>query len=177
MIDLEVLSPWESIFTRTGLKPLRRRRGSCPFCDSKTGFSASDDKGVFYCFACAAKGDKVAFIQQLCNVDFKSALGFFGLNAHQPPPVSPEKIRRDRIRQGLSRWVKTVGKELRFEFYVREKVITRAGERLRRDSDDTWGWNWLQWALTGKDRIEYLLDMIDGTEEQQLDAYRQMRKA
>ena len=73
--------------------------------------------------------------------------------------------------------MKTVGKELRFEFYVREKVITRAGERLRRDSDDAWGWNWLQWALTGKDRIEYLLDMIDGTEEQQLDAYRQMRKA
>jgi CHC2 zinc finger len=166
---------WESIWARTGGKPLRRGRGTCPFCDSRTGFSVHEEKG-FHCFACNAGGDKIGFIQKLLSCEFKEALRWFGLEPGKPPEADPEVTRRQRIRAGLRTWAQTLGKQLRYEHYVIERVIARAEDRLRRDPEDEWGWSWLAWAYRGQEAIAYQLDLIDGTEAQQIEAYRQMRR-
>lgn len=174
---IPISESWESITHRAGVKHLRRGRGECPFCESRTGFSVNDEKG-FHCFACGVHGDKISFVQKLHKCDFTDALRFFGLEPGIPPKPDPAIERKRKARDGLKAWAEKIGKELRFEFYVREKVITRALQRLRRNADDSYAWNWLCWALIGHSALEYRLDTIDiGTEEQRLDAYRQWRNA
>jgi len=171
---IEIYESWDSIIHRIDGKPLRRGRGRCPLCESNTGFSVHEDRG-FHCFACGAHGDKISFVQQLHNFNFKNGLRFFGLEAGRPPAPDPVVIRRQKIREGLRRWARTVGRELRFEHHVRERVIVRAQDRLSRDPEDSWAWNWLAWALPGQEAISNRLDMIEGTDEKQLEAYRQVR--
>jgi hypothetical protein len=169
-----IAESWESIVHRTGIKRLRRGRGECPFCGSCTGFSSHEDRG-FHCFACGIHGDKIAFIQQLHGCGFKDALRFFGLEPGKPPAPDPETVRRRNIREGLRRWAMTLGKELRLEHYVRERVIARAQERLSRDPEDPMAWGWLAWAYKGLEAIAHTLDQLEGNETQQLQAYREWR--
>lgn len=167
---------WESIAQRMGVKAWRRGRGECPFCESKTGFSVHEEKG-FHCFACGVHGDKLTFVQQFHKCEFKDALRFFGLEPGKPPAPDPERIRRQRIRDGLKRWTDSQGKQLRYEHYVMERVIARANVRLEIDPEDEWAWSWLAWALPAQEVISYKLDLIEGDERQQLEAFRLWRIA
>ena len=50
-------------------------RARCPFHNEKTpSFFVSPDRGSFYCFGCAAKGDIFSFVEQMEGLDFKGAL-------------------------------------------------------------------------------------------------------
>ena len=174
---IDVSESWESIFDRAGLKPPRRGRGQCPFCDSRTGFSCNEDKGLFFCFACNAKGDKISFIQQYYKTDFPGALQWFGIEPGRPPGPDPETVRKRKIREGLKTWARNIQRQLRNEFFAREKAITKASERLKRDPEDTKAWEWLAWALPGQAEREYYLDLLSGKEEQQLEIFKSWRKA
>ena len=172
---ITIFESWDSIIHRIGGKPLRRGRGQCPLCESRTGFSCNEDKG-FFCFACNAHGDKISFIQQFHKYDFKDALRFLRLEPGKPPKPDIRIERRRRIREGLQNWIRINERNLRNEIYARNLVITRALSRLRQDPDDAWGWDWLAWAFSGYDAIEYKLDHLIGSETTQLEAYKSMRQ-
>ena len=50
-------------------------KAKCPFHNEKTpSFFVSPDRGSYYCFGCAAKGDIFTFIEEFEGLDFKGAL-------------------------------------------------------------------------------------------------------
>jgi len=63
----------------------KMRRASCLLHkgDNQTSFSWSNDDGVFFCFVCQAKGDKIDLIQQVNHCSFVEAInilsGFTGI--------------------------------------------------------------------------------------------------
>jgi len=178
MIPREALPSISDVLSRLDIPPGRRGRTLCPIHrgENRQAFSYSDEKAQWFCFRCGIGGDAVKLIERALDTDFKGALTWLGIKPGIPPKPDPAVERRRKARAGLKEWSRQIGKELRDEFYVRELYITAALRRLRNDPDDTWGWNWLQWALTGHAALEYQLDMIDiGTEEQRLEAYRHWR--
>jgi hypothetical protein len=135
----------------------------------------NEEKCIFHCFVCGAKGGKLDFIQQVQKCDFKAALTFLGIQAGgKPPKLDPAVIRQRAALATVRGWVKSTGRRLRDEFYIRERIITRAVRRLRRDPEDSLGWNWLGQALPGREQLEFLLDAIDlcRTDEECVTAWR-----
>ncbi len=50
-------------------------KARCPFHNEKTpSFFVSPDRGSYYCFGCAAKGDIFTFVEEFEGLDFKGAL-------------------------------------------------------------------------------------------------------
>ncbi len=50
-------------------------KARCPFHNEKTAsFFVSADRGSYYCFGCAAKGDIFTFVEEFEGLDFKGAL-------------------------------------------------------------------------------------------------------
>ncbi|MFA6585766.1 MAG: DNA primase [Candidatus Paceibacterota bacterium] len=50
-------------------------KAKCPFHNEKTpSFFVSVDRGTYYCFGCAAKGDIFTFVEEFEGLDFKGAL-------------------------------------------------------------------------------------------------------
>jgi DNA primase len=53
----------------------RSYKARCPFHNEKTAsFFISPERGGYYCFGCAAKGDIFSFVEQFEGLDFKGAL-------------------------------------------------------------------------------------------------------
>jgi len=177
-MDHAALPSWTDIISRIASKSLRRGRGQCPFCDSKTGFSVHDGKG-FYCFSCGVHGDKISFIEQFHKCDFKNALRFFGIEPGVPPKPDPAILRKRRIRAGLRNWARTQHRILQNEFYLRYGIEIFAKKRLRRDAQDFIGWELLSIAYAGipVEELERRLDLLIGIESQQLELYRELRAA
>jgi hypothetical protein len=173
---IEITETWNAILDRVHAKPLRRGRGPCPFCESRTGFSVHNEKG-FHCFACGIHGDKVSFIQQFHKCDFKDALRFFGLEPGRPPVPDPAEVRRRKIRANLQRWARTAARELRDQHYIRCVTEQAAVDLLRMDSEDEQAWDALAWALTGIDAIAYRLDQLEGPIEVQVECYKRRKAA
>ena len=168
---------WKSIFHQIGMPFPERRRPQCPFCESRTGFSIHEEKG-FHCFACGVKGDKISFIQQLHKCSFKNTLRFFGIEPGQPHTLDSAIEHRRKINQGLKRWVDPIQHQLRDDYYHRSRCEVLGKKRLQVDSEDPIGWELLSIAYIGKplEELEKWLDLLIGTEEQQLKAYIMMRK-
>jgi DNA primase len=60
-------------------------KAKCPFHNERTAsFSVSPDRGLYYCFGCAAKGDIFTFVQQFEGVDFKGSLKILAERAGVP---------------------------------------------------------------------------------------------
>jgi len=167
-MGVPIAEPWDSIMSRVGARPLRRGRGACPLCESRTGFSAHDVKG-FHCFACGAKGDKIGFIQQLYKCDFKSAMRWFGLKPGKPPAPNPEALLLRNLRKKLKIWVHDNGHKLRKIYYIQGMVIAAMRKRLRRNPEDEEAWELLAEALRGHDVLEHKLDALIGTVADQIE--------
>jgi DNA primase len=67
--------------------------GLCPFHDDKTpSFSVNEDKGLFHCFGCGAKGDVYDFTMQLEGIGFKEAKAHLGVaDEYRPEPISAKQ--------------------------------------------------------------------------------------
>ncbi len=53
----------------------RNMQGLCPFHNEKTpSFSVMDDKGVYRCFGCGARGDVINFVMEYDHLDFYEAV-------------------------------------------------------------------------------------------------------
>ena len=66
----------------------------CPFHSEKTpSFSVNDQKGLFYCFGCHAKGDIFTFVQKYHNLTWPQALEHLaaqaGIRLEKKKPDSP----------------------------------------------------------------------------------------
>ena len=60
-------------------------KAKCPFHNEKTpSFFISPDRGSYYCFGCAAKGDIFTFVQEFEGLDFKGALKLLADKAMVP---------------------------------------------------------------------------------------------
>ncbi|MBV0912812.1 DNA primase [Anianabacter salinae] len=134
----------------------------CPFHSEKTAsFHVDDRKGFYYCFGCQAKGDAIAFLRQIDNMEFMEAVEVLAREAGmQMPAPDPE------ARQKQDRFEKLHGiMEQAVQFY-RLQLRTGAGSAARdylagrglpEDVIDRWelgyapnGWEALREHLTGK---------------------------
>ncbi len=63
----ETISELVSRYTKVTRDPVSGKYfGSCPFCHGRTDtFMADDRKGIFFCYACGASGDKKDFLARL----------------------------------------------------------------------------------------------------------------
>lgn len=63
----ETISELVSRYTKVTHDPVSGKYfGSCPFCHGRTDtFMADDRKGIFFCYACGASGDKKDFLARL----------------------------------------------------------------------------------------------------------------
>jgi len=166
MIDPAALPSFQAI-----LPHLRRGRGRCLLCDSRTGFSASEQKGIWHCFACGDRGDKITLIQKMHGCTFKDALTYLGIDGGPLPKVESPYKRNEHIRE----WANKLGKKLRDDFFTRERMIFNAWQRLKLDPEDEQAWHQLQDAFHLKEKLEWLLDRIDiGTIEQRQQIYKQL---
>src|ERR1035437_3247911 len=60
-------------------------KARCPFHNEKTpSFFVSPDRGSYYCFGCAAKGDIFTFVEEFEGLDFKGALKMLADRAGVP---------------------------------------------------------------------------------------------
>ena len=61
----------------------------CPFHEDKTpSFSVSEEKGIFHCFGCGAKGDVFYFTMQLEGIGFREAKARLGVtDDYRPRPL------------------------------------------------------------------------------------------
>jgi hypothetical protein len=74
---------------RTG----REYKGLCPFHREKTAsFAVNEDKGVFYCFGCGAKGDVFDFMMQIEGIDFREAKARLGVTDEYRPKPEPSRV-------------------------------------------------------------------------------------
>ncbi len=64
------------VSAHTQLKRVGRSwSGLCPFHGEKSpSFSVNQEKGVFYCFGCQAKGDVITFVRDIDHLDFQTAV-------------------------------------------------------------------------------------------------------
>lgn len=175
MIDRAALPSISHILSDMDIPANRHGRTKCPIHlgDNNQAFSYNDQKGVWYCFRCGIGGDAIDLVKKAQGVDFVGALRWLGLSPDFIKAPDPAIVRRHRMRANLQRWAKIAAKKLRFEFYVREQAETRAQVRLKRDPDDPQAWDWLEWAYKGKEAAAYHLDMLEGTEQQQIEMFKQ----
>ncbi len=78
MIQDHTLPYWESILHMVNEPAPRRRRACCPIHggDSPTSPSLNEDKGLYFCHACHASGDKLDFVRKVRGTDSKGTLTF-----------------------------------------------------------------------------------------------------
>ena len=176
MIDRSQLPPISEILSALGARLQRRRAsGICHGSETPGVISYDDRRGIYYCHRCGHGGDVIDLVRRTRDLDYRGACQWLGIAPGRPAAPDPELIRRRRIREGLQRWARETAKELRYERYVRERVLAAAERRLRRDAQDESAWNWLQWAYTGLDALEHKLDALAGGEAELAELYRHMR--
>lgn len=87
--------------------------GRCPFHEEKSpSFQVSEDKGVYYCFGCGAKGDLFQFAMSYHGQTFAEAVGALAAEANLPLPTTnpgdeaqmeQQQHKSDKMRQLLER--------------------------------------------------------------------------
>lgn len=96
------------ISAHTQLKRVGRSwSGLCPFHGEKSpSFSVNQEKGVFYCFGCQAKGDVITFVRDIDHLDFQGAVeqlaAKFGIVLHYTDRNEGERREaRSKLRDAL----------------------------------------------------------------------------
>lgn len=96
------------ISAHTQLKRVGRSwTGLCPFHGEKSpSFSVNQEKGVFYCFGCQAKGDVITFVRDIDHLDFQGAVeqlaAKFGIAVRYTDRNEGERREaRSRLREAL----------------------------------------------------------------------------
>ena len=96
------------ISAHTQLKRVGRSwSGLCPFHGEKSpSFSVNQEKGVFYCFGCQAKGDVITFVRDIDHLDFQGAVeqlaAKFGIVVHYTDRNEGERREaRSKLRDAL----------------------------------------------------------------------------
>ncbi len=96
---VEIVSRYTAL-KRTG----RNHVGLCPFHSEKTpSFNVTEERGMFYCFGCQAKGNVFQFLMQKENLTFPEALERLAKEVGVELPKRPADERREQSRERLLR--------------------------------------------------------------------------
>jgi len=132
VIDQSALPSYLHILERLGLPPGRHGRSSCPLCGgskNSTKFSYSETKGLWHCFACGAKGDKISLVEKALNCDFKEALRWLGCDRSAPvikPRLISEEQRKAEALERLEAWCSDRAGELAHVLRSKDDLIAVA---------------------------------------------------
>lgn len=100
----------------------REHIGRCPFHqDTNPSFRVSENKGVFYCFACAEGGDVLAFVMKHDGLTFPQALAELGMGN------GPRPERRSPARQ-QAEWIVDQIKKMKFQIRELDEMLHYADE-------------------------------------------------
>lgn len=106
-------------------------KAKCPFHNEKTpSFFISPDRGTYYCFGCAAKGDIFTFVEEFEGLDFKGALKLLADKAgvkltFQNKEEEGEKDRLHRIMEEATLYfINNLSKQKDVLEYLKSRGIT-----------------------------------------------------
>jgi hypothetical protein len=123
-------------------------------------------------------GDAVTLVERALDTDYRGALAWLGIRPGEIPRPDPAAVRRQRARQGLRAWARETARWMRDQYHIRGVVEVAATALLDADPTDEQAWDALAWAVTGRERIGYMLDIMNGKSEADiLDAYRHLHPA
>lgn len=121
--------------------------GCCPFHSEKTAsFSVNEEKGLYYCFGCGAKGDAIGYVRATRGLSFRDACATLGLHHKLTPrhennthsesvngkPAPSADLRGNLIQSAWEDLAET-GEHLRDAwafFRLRESAMTQAARRM-----------------------------------------------
>jgi DNA primase len=106
-VDMVALVSQRSDLRRVGTQWV----GLCPFHEERTpSFAVNAEKKVYYCFACEAKGDAIAFVRETEALDFREAVerlaDQYGVELElerEDPAEERRRRRRERLYAVLDR--------------------------------------------------------------------------
>ncbi|MCQ2550570.1 MAG: DNA primase [Clostridia bacterium] len=107
-------------------------KGCCPFHNEKTpSFVVSEQKQIFTCFGCGAKGDLIGFVQKYYNLDFNDAVAKlgeeYGLNLEKIQSGPDKQKYYDINKMAASFWYNSFTKEKNMGYqYMKERGISDA---------------------------------------------------
>ena len=121
--------------------------GCCPFHVEKTpSFSVNEDKGLYFCFGCGAKGDLVTYLVEKRGHSMREALRLAG--KERPPHDRAQDARKRQAREEIlhrfytwrhakRRQLTILGEELFFA-EMAYRSICRAPEVWTADEQTSW---------------------------------------
>jgi hypothetical protein len=174
MIDQSNLPSWLELFARLGLPNPRRGRAACAIHggDSRYSLSLNENKGVFYCHACHAHGNKIDFLKATLGTNFGGALQWLGIEPGRPPIPDSAILQQRRIDQGLKVWAANTGRKMRGLFRAWSAVESLGRQLLLADAESESAWELLKWSGYYLQTTEEILDRLDSKNpEKQFEAY------
>jgi len=175
---------FNEILARLEVDVGKRNRARCPIHkgNNPTSLGWNEEKGVFHCFSCGARGDKIDLVILTLEVGFPAAMDWLGIppeTAQSGCPSDPKTNRERRLTRGLERECDRVGQRLRDERYFRFRIGMHALEMGRLNPEDDLAWKLAEIAFkaTPLDELDNWLDLLDiGTTEQRLAAWALWRR-
>ena len=113
--------------------------GLCPFHSEKSGsFSVNQDKGIYYCFGCGAKGDAIAFLQNFDKRSFTEVVLELANRYNVTIPVDPqEKAEYERKLTQKQKWLEVMAVATAFyQFQLQKSPQAIAYLRKRKTPED-----------------------------------------
>lgn len=162
MIDSASLPTFERILRRTGDDVGRNGRTRCPLHggNNRTAFSFDESTGLFNCFSCGEKGDKVSFVQKRLRVDFREALHWLDGSKSSTFPSRPRNLEAVRLAMVLQ---KTRAEET--EGLVREyrdlSITRHIAELALSQFDSVVAWDVLKLVTERRRWLSAALNVLD----------------
>jgi hypothetical protein len=167
------------ILHKLGARVNGKNRSSCPIHSGRNPsalvFDDSDDH--YFCFVCGARGDRVDLIRQALGLSFRDALAWAGVYPARLKPgctrnADSAALEQRRRRRALAEWAASTGKRLRRYLFDLDRIAFHARQRLIENPDDQAAWDLARIAFVDEARTEYLVEMLDGDEQAQREAFR-----
>lgn len=179
---ISVSLSFKEILHHLNWNPGKRGRTYCKLHGGRNpySFSYNEETGLFHCFSCDARGDKIKLLMLALDVGFKEALGWFGLDGNLPVKSINNTANQGQhinLAQGLDRWARITAKTYRDDFRTRERIESSGFKRLRVNPEDELGLKLLEIAFKGKPQVEYFLDLLEGNQSDKFQAYKLLEGA
>ena len=178
-MNTHIAPSFAQILHKLGARMGGKNRASCPIHSghNPSALVFDDNNDFFYCFGCQSHGDRVSLVQQALGLSFPDALCCLGINpahlkANCTRNADPAALEQRRRRRALADWAASIGKRLRHYLHDCDRIAFIARQRLIENPDDDLAWNLAQIAFADEARVEHLVELLDGDEQAQMEAYR-----
>jgi DNA primase catalytic core len=109
----------------------REWTGCCPFHEEKTpSFYVHNEKGLYYCFGCGAKGDVIEYLIQKRKLSFKESVEFMCLKTGVAfPQLSSQESTNDYFYQTKKKQLLELYKDA--SLWYHQQLYTKSGEKAQ----------------------------------------------